>query len=576
MSDLTAPLAGPPTAQPAVSWIERLFITRRFFALFNVQVISALGDWVGFFAITSLAASISTQPEAAIALVTTARVAPGIFLAPFIGVMVDRFDRKKIMVISDVSRAGVFLLLPLVQTVPGLIVASFVLELFTLAWSPAKEATVPALVPADRLTTANSLGLVAAYATMPIAGPIQYVLKVLNDHLAEVSFLGFLGLNRELGDTQTLAFYFDALSFLASALIISRFVYRGLPSTSAAARQARAAESARSAEPDATSADAGGESGGSSLAEAGAAERSSIRQAFDDIREGLQFIGANPVVRGVILGLATGLIGGAMLVPLGPTFARFVIGNPDAFPLFITALGLGVATGVVSLSALQKRLPREQAFPLLVFAGGVSMFFGVSMSTFWLAALGIFGLGACAGAVYVLGFTLLQEHTDDELRGRIFATMLTLVRACVLLALVVGPTLATVFNGFARAATGTTEGVPVASVFGFDLAIPGVRLTLWLAALILCGAGVIASRSMKIGLREQLRGGLRQAMGPNGEERARGNHPTAMPLVDGESVDAGSGELPPPYLGPPVPLASKPFDSPEASTGVSDDTGDGR
>ncbi len=561
VSDLSSPFAGPSAAQPAAGWIERLFITRRFFALFNVQVISALGDWVGFFAITSLAASISTQPEAAIALVTTARVAPGIFLAPFIGVIVDRFDRKKIMVISDVSRAGVFLLLPLVQTVPGLIVASFVLEMFTLAWSPAKEATVPAVVPADRLTTANSLGLVAAYATMPIAGPIQYLLKVLNDHLAEVSFLGFLGLNRELGDTQALAFYFDALSFLASALIISRFVYRGLPSTSAAARHERAAESAGNTE------------AGGSFADAEAAERSSIRQAFDDIKEGLQFIGANPVVRGVILGLATGLIGGAMLVPLGPTFARFVIGNPDAFPLFITALGLGVATGVVSLSALQKRLPREQAFPLLVFAGGVSMFFGVSMSTFWLAALGIFGLGACAGAVYVLGFTLLQEHTDDELRGRIFATMLTLVRACVLLALVVGPTLATVFNGFARAATGDAEGVPVASVFGFDLAIPGVRLTLWLAALILCGAGVIASRSMKVGLREQLRGGLRQALGPNGEDRSRGNHPTALhagdvvgdvdgavstsgpPPFTGELPDTAGcegAEVPPPYLGPPA------------------------
>lgn len=522
MSDLTAPggTSGPVPDGVSKSWIERVFVTRRFFALFNVQVISALGDWVGFFAITSLAASISSQPEAAIALVTTARVAPGIFLAPFIGVIVDRFDRKRIMVVSDVARAVVFLLLPLVQTVPGLIVASFVLELFTLAWSPAKEATVPAVVPADRLTTANSLGLVAAYATMPIAGPIQYVLKVLNDHLAEISFLGFLGLGRELGDTQTLAFYFDALSFLVSALLIARFVYRGLPSTSAAAREARAA---------AAHTGPGGHGATSTLGTAVADERSSLRRTMDEIREGLQFIYVNPVVRGVILGLATGLIGGAMLVPLGPTFARFVIGNANTFPLFITALGLGVATGVVTLSLLQRRLPKEQAFPVLVFCGGVSLFFGVSMSTFWLAALGIFGLGACAGAVYVLGFTLLQEHTDDELRGRIFATMLTLVRACVLLALVIGPVLATVFNGFARAATGDRNGVPTAGVFGFDLAIPGVRLTLWLAALILCAAGVLAGRSMKVGLREQLREGLRGAIGANGEERARGKHPTALP-----------------------------------------------
>jgi MFS family permease len=509
---------GPvPTADPAAGWIERAFGTRRFFALFNVQVISALGDWVGFFAITSLAASISSQPEAAIALVTTARVAPGLFIAPFIGVIVDRFDRKKIMITADIARAVVFLLLPLVQTVPGLIFASFLLELFTLAWSPAKEATVPSVVPPEKLTTANSLSLVAAYATMPIAGPITYALKVLNDHLAEVSVLAFLGLNRNLGDTQTLAFYFDALSFLASAFILWRFVFRGMPSTSMAAREEREATAHPVADGEGVERDP--------MAE----ERSYIQRTFDEIRDGWQFIYVNPVVRGVILGLATGLMGGAMLVPLGPTFARFVIGNANTFPLFITALGLGVATGVVTLTVLQKRLPKEQAFPVLVFMAGVSMFFGVSMSRFWPAALGVFGLGAFAGAVYVLGFTLLQEHTDDELRGRIFATMLTLVRLCVLLALVIGPFLATIFNGFARAATGDTEGVPTMSLFGFDLAVPGVRLTLWLAALILCGAGILAGRSMRLGVRAGLREGLNAISSNGGHDRARANHPTSMP-----------------------------------------------
>ena len=118
-----------------------------------------------------MAASISSQPEGAIALVTLARVAPGFFLAPFIGVIVDRFDRKRLMVTADLVRAGVYLFLPLVRTVPGLILASFLLEVFTMMWSPAKEATVPAVVPDEKLAQANSLGLVAAYATLPVAGP---------------------------------------------------------------------------------------------------------------------------------------------------------------------------------------------------------------------------------------------------------------------------------------------------------------------------------------------------------------------------------------------------------------------
>ncbi len=511
---------------PAAGRIERWFGSREFFALFNVQLISAIGDWVGFFAITSLAAAISSQPEAAIALVTTARIAPSILFTPFVGVLVDRFNRKTVMIVSDLVRAGVFLLLPLVRTVPGLIFASLVLEVFTMMWSPAKEATTPELVPPEKLTDANSLGLVAAYATMPVAGPINFALGSLNTRLVELGFLGFLGFSVASGGVQTLAFYFNALSFVIAALILWKWVFPGME---AYARPSEA-ELARAAERDPVE-----------------EERSRLRRTWDEIREGWEFIFVNPVVRAVNIGLATGLIGGAMLVPLGPTFARYVIGNPNTFPLFITALGFGVAAGVVLLSSLQKRLPKEQIFVVLVFGCGISLLVGVSFSSFWLAAIGIFFLGLCAGSVYVLGFTLLQEHTDDDLRGRIFATLLTVVRLCVLLALMLGPFLATVFNGFARAATGDPEGeVPTVTAFGFDLAIPGVRLTLWLAALIIIVAGVLSARSMQLGL-----AGLRDAIGSGGSpEASRANHPTALDIT---RHDRPVG--PPPYRPPAVPPA---------------------
>ena len=520
------------TEPPAASgWIERIFNNRRFFALFNVQVISALGDWVGFFAITALAASISSQPEGAIALVTMARVAPGFFLAPFIGVIVDRFDRRRLMVTADIARAVVYMLLPLVRTVPGLILASFVLEVFTMMWSPAKEATVPAVVPPGYLTTANSLSLVAAYATMPIAGPVQYALKTLNDHLAQVSWLGFLGLNRALGDTQTLAFYFDALSFLASAMILSRWVFKGLrsnvaPALAAAPEPEVGPSPSADVQPEAppimtviAEAEAVASAGRDDAASGEGPEppvadhpieleKSHLKGMWADIREGWEFIFLNPVVRAVIIGLATGLIGGAMLVPLGPTFARYVIGDANKFPLFITAMGVGVALGVVGLSIIQKSLPKETIFPFLVMGAGVSLFIGVSMASFWLAVLGVLGLGLFAGASYVLGFTLLQEHTEEELRGRIFTTLLTLVRLCVMLALLMGPILATIFNGFARAATGDAEpAVPTVSLGGLNLAIPGVRITLWLASAIIFGAGVLAARSMQMGIRASFKSG---------------------------------------------------------------------
>jgi hypothetical protein len=94
--------------------------------------------------------------------------------------------------------------------------------------------------------------------------------------------------------------------------------------------------------------------------------------------------------------------------------------------------------------------------------------------------------------VYVLGFTLLHENVDDQLRGRIFSALYTLVRFCVLLAFAVGPFL----SGFLdRVSENLFEGE--ISLGGVAIAVPGVRLTLWLAGLIIVGAGVLASVSLR-------------------------------------------------------------------------------
>src|SRR3546814_14767115 len=69
-------------------------------------------------------------------------------------------------------------------------------------------------------------------------------------------------------------------------------------------------------------------------------------QAFHELKEGWHFIFINPVVRAVNVGLATGLIGGGMLVPLGPVFSEDILdAGTDGFGFFIFALGLGVALG---------------------------------------------------------------------------------------------------------------------------------------------------------------------------------------------------------------------------------------
>jgi dTMP kinase len=122
-----------------------------------------------------------------------------------------------------------------------------------------------------------------------------------------------------------------------------------------------------------------------------------------------------------------------------------------------------------------------------------ALFFAASMSTLPLALVGVFVLGICAGAVYVVGFTLLHENVDDELRGRIFSVLYTLVRLCLLVAFALGPFLSEALNSISRSLfTDRTVSLPG----GHELFLPGVRLTLWLAAVIIFLAGVVVARSL--------------------------------------------------------------------------------
>ena len=470
------------TLSPAVAgdtWRERALVSKEYSWLWCAQVISALGDWVGLVAITALAASISGAPEAATALVLTARVAPSFVIGPFMGVLTDRYDRKILMRVADVARACVFVALPFIHSLWGLIFASLLLEMFTLLWSPAKEALVPALVPRERLTTANSLGVLAAYGTLPLAAALTFGLKAGNDALAHVSWLSALQFGAHGGNTQALAFYFDAVTFLSTAFIVWRCI--------STAGKPVVAVSSDPVDPE--------------MALGG------LRKAIGDIREGWRFIFENPVVRAVNLGLAAALLGGAMLVPLGPTFAKYVNGDSSLFSLYIAVLGLGVALGVAALTAWQQRIPKDRVFVTALFMSGVSILFAVTMSTFWASSIGVFFMGVGAGSVYVLGYTLLQENTEDEMRGRTFTTFLTLVRLCVLGALVLGPTISALLDPLMKHVTSgrTARNVPAVEVFGIHYGLPGVRITLWLGGSLILVASVVAARSLSLGVRETLR-----------------------------------------------------------------------
>ena len=442
-----APFIPPtPGAPPLSASPWRVFGTRAFFKLWVAQCLSSLGDWVGFFAILAIATRISGGSAAAVSLVVGVRMVPGFFLATVGGVIVDRFDRRKVMVVCDIGRAVLLVILPFVNGLFGLVLISFALELFTLLWGPAKDASLPNLVPDEQLASANSLGLVAAYGTFPIAAAISSALAVLAHWLGGFDALSSLAVNRE-----ALALWVDGLSFVASALLIW-----GLPLPKPEREPGR---------------------------------RIDWTQTFREIVEGLRFIRSDRLVRAVMIGLAGGIIGAGAMVPLGAVFAEEVLGGSSQFFILMTGLGTGLALGVATLLAVQKRVPLDTVFTTAVMGVGVFLVVAASFSNIALAVLFIAAVGGFAGTAYITGFTLLQENVADELRGRTFATLYTVVRLCLLVSLTISPLFADLFDWLTEVVLGPSR---TATIGGVNYAIPGVRVALWGGGLVTLASGILA------------------------------------------------------------------------------------
>jgi MFS family permease len=450
------PASPEESGLPPAFW--RVFGTRSFFKLWVAQVVSSLGDWIGIIAILAIAARVSGGSGAAVSLVMVARVVPGFFLATVGGVIVDRFDRRRVMVACDIGRGALLALLPFVDTLFGLVLVSFALEILSLLWGPAKDASIPNLVDTKQLTSANSLGLFAAFGTFPIASLAFALLSYAAEALSGFSAFSSLDVDREF-----LALWVDGVTFLVSAAIIWR-----LPIPRTFHRKG---------------------------------ERVDWTATLRDVAEGVGFIRHHRLVRGVIIGIGVGIIGGGAMIPLGPVFADQVLGGGSAaFGLLMTALGFGAAIGVISLLVVQKRISRESVFQFAVMATGIALVAAATVSHTLLAVLLTGLVGAFAGTSYVTGFTVLQESVHDELRGRTFAALYTVVRMCLLISLTISPLWADFWDRVSDAVF-TDRAVEIGDA---TYALPGVRFALWGGGLIAFFAGFVSWRAVRRARRREL------------------------------------------------------------------------
>lgn len=418
--------------------------TPEFLRLWLAQLVTSTGEWVFFLAVSIKAAEVGPgTPEGAVALVLLARLGPGFFFGQLAGVLADRWDRRKLMAICDLVRAGVVCAFPFVSHVWQLVLLSLVLEAFTLLWIPAKEALVPNLLPAKHLPTANTLSVLATYGTFPLAIFLMWVFETQSN------------------DGTVPGFFFDAATFVVSAILIWSIV---VPKRSTRATKRTTID----------------------------ANKFELKSIFTEMREGWKLIFGDPVLRAVNIGLAVGLVGGAMLATLGRVYLDEVLLEVDSSFALLWGFGVGVVVGVLTLLVVSQRIDRPWVFGRSLLLAGLALLLATSIDATGIVVVLLGLTGAAVGVVYILGFTIIQETTDDELRGRVFAAFYSVARVGVLLIVVAAPALTVLFD---RITELTTDGT--VNLFGYRLLIPGVRITFWLAALIIVGAGTFAMRTLR-------------------------------------------------------------------------------
>ena len=148
---------------------------------------------------------------------------------------------------------------------------------------------------------------------------------------------------------------------------------------------------------------------------------------------------------------------------------------------------------MLGVSTFQRKMSRTRVFSLALVGAGVALFLAASMSTLVLAMLCVGAMGICAGVVYVMGWTILQDTVEDELRGRTFAALYTVIRLCLLISLTISPLWADMWDAVSSVIF-TDRAIEIG---GATYALPGVRIALWGGGLIAFFAGFVSWRAVQ-------------------------------------------------------------------------------
>ena len=378
----------------------------KFMALFLSQVLTQVGGNMVLFALTIKVFDITGSTTSVSILLLTFLV-PAVVFGAVAGVFVDRYDRRTIMISTNVARGLLFLPLIFLDDKVALIyVVTGLVATLTTFFAPAESAMIPLVVPRAQLMTANGLfifGLQASFAIgFAVLGPLA---------------------NSVAGTEATIA-------IVAVLYLIAGLILLVLPKAPPEAREVVTGAAAGQA-------------------------RMAIKATFDQLREGLVYIRTHRNIFWSLtyLTITSSLIG--VLGTLGPAFATKVLrlGSGD-FVIIVLPLGAGLVVGILLLNVYGKYFTRRRLIEggLLVLSISLAILalaqrieflsqnHGGAISLLTVVITVAFVAGITYAFVAVPAQTALQEELPSDVRGRVFGVLNTLVSlASFLPIIIVGP-----------------------------------------------------------------------------------------------------------------------------------------
>jgi len=381
----------------------RIFSRSQFSVLWWSGTLSSFGDWATLFASVALASYLGSEDgnsELTAVIPIVARIIPAL-MSSFAGILADRFNKKNVMIICDLSRMVIVLGLFFTTTLVQLFLINFLSEIFSLIRQPSRESVVPEVVNDEYLVKANSLFTVGTYFSLPLA---SLVFGVISDNSLIEGIVSYGN-----GWNGSVIFVIDSVTFLISSFLLlylkTDSPYKNIKKQS---------------------------------------------NVLGDLREGLNYFLSVQELRTVTTSISLSLVGAGALFVLGNTYLTESLKfTQSSFGFMIASFGFGIVFTMVILSYFVTSFSRNPFFiGVSMVLTGLSLLFAFNSSEFSTILFFIFISGIGSGSVYLLTISYLQSTTDKNLRGRVFGNFYTIGRLSILLSLFISGFAANFINQY--------------------------------------------------------------------------------------------------------------------------------